>query len=606
MKRPGKTSKPADMPEADPTAHAAEEDPIKTAWTTAFFIENHLDHFSYPEQAASAEQTRFMVYTEENERYYPCSDRMFEAIVNQQHSDYIQDIYRRALARVLAVVEQQIEDPHEKAYLTALIKIKFEHETRDNIMIPSRVEKRLIRIFLNGTQISDPWLPEKMTRNFRAQRALQSSAFQQAVNIYDLHPEEPSPATLTALREKANLQEFQRLLALSVENSLWESDPTHPFTPDDFKRMFDRPINGNGVAPMLRFLGIQKHVPDTRAPRPQKILWLANEAGELIVDLAIIRFLVKLGHKIIVAFRDGPLFNKVDFEDAQGDETLKNELRRADLITEKRLSKNQLVTTLRRDNHILAVSDGTREILNLLLTTTTFARIFKEVDGVISRGPEQRRRFFSTHFQFTQDIYNISKGPDGSVEIRLKPKHPSVIKFSHADLENKAQAIVDQMAAAKNQGMTVIFYSGIIGSLPGKIHIAKKLMTVFIQHLKEQSAMTFIINPSNYYEPGMDADDLMYMWEIVQRSGLIDIWRFQTYEDIAQGFKIMGQKVPPEWVGKDATFSTGCTKEMKIALDVVKKYPEMQIIGPSREKFMRREEYGVGKMYDQKFCQVQP
>ena len=73
----------------------------------------------------------------------------------------------------------------------------------------------------------------------------------------------------------------------------------------------------------------------------------------------------------------------------------------------------------------------------------------------------------------------------------------------------------------------------------------------------------------------MDADDLMYMWEIVQTSGLIDIWRFQTYEDISQTFQIMGKKVPPEWVGKDATFSTGCTQEMNVALTVQKAHPEI-------------------------------
>ena len=129
-------------------------------------------------------------------------------------------------------------------------------------------------------------------------------------------------------------------------------------------------------------------------------------------------------------------------------------------------------------------------------------------------------------------------------------------------------------------------------------------MSVFIQHIKSQFAKTFIINPSEYYEPGMDADDLMYMWEIVQRSGLIDIWRFQTYEDIVKAFEIMNKKVPPEWVGKDATFSTGCTKEMNIALEVLQKNPEMQIIGPSKEKFMRRKEYGVGKMYDQRFNDI--
>jgi len=94
------------------------------------------------------------------------------------------------------------------------------------------------------------------------------------------------------------------------------------------------------------------------------------------------------------------------------------------------------------------------------------------------------------------------------------------------------------------------------------------------------------------------------MWEIVQRSGLIDIWRFQTYDDILKAFQIMEIKVPPEWVGKDATFSTGCTKEMKIATEVQRERPEMQIIGPSQEKFLRRQEYGIGKMYDRRLDEI--
>jgi hypothetical protein len=102
----------------------------------------------------------------------------------------------------------------------------------------------------------------------------------------------------------------------------------------------------------------------------------------------------------------------------------------------------------------------------------------------------------------------------------------------------------------------------------------------------------------------MDADDLMYMWEIVQTSGYIDIWRFQAYNDIDTAFRLMDKKVPPEWVGKDATFSTGCTKEMRIAERVQQQYPEMQIIGPAREKFIRRDEYGVGKMFDQRLKPV--
>jgi len=580
-------------------------DPEMDAWFTAFFIENHLDHFTHPEQAAAPEQVQFTVYTEDHERYYPCSDRMFAAIMSRSESDFIQSKYQEVLERILKLIDGQIKDQNEKDYLNALIKIKYRHETRDEIMIPSRLEKRLIRIFLNHTQIVDPYIIEKAGRNRRAGRILNSEGFKKALNYFNRADLTDSPSSLTELKALVENLELKRLFSLAVESSLWESDESIAYTEEDFLRIFKRPLSGNGIEPLFRFLGIQ-HPDDQSEVRTKKILWLADDAGEFVVDLAIINYLAKLGHKIIITFKGGPLFTKVDFEDAQEDEVLCRELKGALFLHEKNMRKNELVKTLRSDYNIIVISDGTRENVNLLMASTTFARTFKEVDGVISRGHDQKRRFFDSHFQFTQDIFNISADDQGAVSISYKPKHPAVIKFSHKDLENKAKKIIDRMVDGKKHGMTVVFYSGIIGSIPGRISMAKKIMSVLIEYLKQQVAMTFIINPSEYFEPGMDADDLMYMWEIVQRSGLIDIWRFQTYDDIVRVFQIMNSKVPPEWVGKDATFSTGCTKEMRIALEVQAKHPEMQIIGPAKEKFMRRDEYGVGKMYDKCLGEVLP
>ena len=39
---------------------------------------------------------------------------------------------------------------------------------------------------------------------------------------------------------------------------------------------------------------------------------------------------------------------------------------------------------------------------------------------------------------------------------------------------------------------------------------------------------------------------------------------------------------------------------MNIALDVPKRQPDMRIIGPAKEKFMRRNGYDVGKMFDRR------
>jgi len=584
------------------TAYTEGENPEKDAWYTVFFIENHLDHNSYPEQVATPEQVRFMVYTEDDERFYPCSDRMFESIMNRNNPDFIQAKYDAVLERIINIIDEQIEDEDKNNFLKSLIKIKFMHETKDMIMLPSRLEKRLLRIFINHSHIQDPYLSEKSFRNKSAATSMKSDSFNNALNLMDSsHLKEP-PKTISEIRKLADYLELKRLFAVSVENSLWTPARSAGYSEEDFLKIFDRDFTGNGADLLFDLLCIRNNK-GSQEPR-KKILWLTDEAGEVMADMAIIKYLVKLGHKIFVAFKEGPLFTKIDFYDALEDETLADELKGAFFIKEKILGKNELIRIIRSDNDIIAISDGISENINLLLTSTTFARFFKEADFIISRGDDQKRRFFDTHFQFTQDIFNISAGENDSVNISYKPKHPSVIKFSYADLEKKARAIIDQMADAKKKCMTVIFYSGIIGSVPGKIKTAKKIMSVFIRRLKEQFAMTFIINPSDYYEPGMDADDLMYMWEMVQRSGFIDIWRFQTYDDIAEAFQIIGRKVPPEWVGKDATFSTGCTKEMKIACEVLEKHPEMQVIGPSREKFMRRDEYGVGKMYDRRLGNV--
>ncbi|MBW2597847.1 MAG: hypothetical protein JRC55_04195, partial [Deltaproteobacteria bacterium] len=175
-------------------------DPEMDAWFTAFFIENHLDHFTHPEQAAAPEQVQFTVYTEDDERYYPCSDRMFAAIMSRKESDFIQSKYQEVLDRILKLIDRQIKDQNEKDYLKALINIKHRHETRDEIMIPSRIEKRLIRIFLNHTQIEDPYIIEKGIRNRRVSRILNSEEFQKALNYFDCTDLTNSLSSLTQLK----------------------------------------------------------------------------------------------------------------------------------------------------------------------------------------------------------------------------------------------------------------------------------------------------------------------------------------------------------------------------------------------------------------------
>lgn len=568
-------------------------DPYYNAWFTAFFLKNHIDPFAYPTKVGAREQVEFMVYPENDERYYPCSDKMFNAIMSRQYPPYLKNQYEQVFHRIMALVDKFIESKYNTVFLKELIKIKYEDEIQTGLLMPSRLEKRLYTIFLSRTHIENPYSSEKMAANNRINKFLKSHIFQKALNQIENSLEMTKGLSLYELREKIKKIEFQRLLTLMAHDHLWTGKNTKATSLKKIKEMMKIPFIGDGLPFLLSLIKLKK----------QKILWLANEAGEIVVDLMLVKFLAELGHTIILAVKEAPFFKKVCIADVRTDPVLIKELEEANFIHKKTVSKNNLVELLKQDKHIHVVSNGTREALNLLLVSTTFSRIFKEVDYVISRGMTQKEILIDSHFNFTQNIININFEKN-SLIVTYKKRHPGFIKFSHKQLENKANKIIDQMKSAKKQGMTIMFYSGIIGSIPGKIDVAKKIMTTFIEHLKSQSADLFIINPSLYYEPGMDADDLMYMWEIVQKSTYIDIWRFQTSEDIVESFSLMKQKVPPEWTGKDSTYSTGCTKEMKIAQAVQKKNFEMQLIGPSLDKFMRRNEYGVGSMYDQRLAEL--
>ncbi|MBU1196311.1 MAG: hypothetical protein KKE62_16810 [Proteobacteria bacterium] len=579
------------MPTNLKISERVKKSPEFAAWFISFFLKNHLDPFTYPTKVATREQIEFMVHPENNERYYPCSDKMFDAIMSQTYPVYLKKQYEKVFNKAIAMIDELIDSDGDKTYLKTLVKIKYDDEIRTGLLIPSRLEKRLHMIFLSRTHIENPYFDKKKSANRNAFRFLNSETFSKALNHVENSLCDLENSTLPELKEKIKEVEFRRLVSLLSQKNRWSQKKAKMPSMSEFKEIFDIPFDGTGWVHLLELV----------KGRKQKILWLADESGEVVVDLRIAKFLAGMGHIVIFAVKESPFYTRVCLADTRTDPVLSKEFEGAHFIHEKTISKNSLLNFLKYDKNIYVVSDGTSEDLNLLLASITFSRIFKEVDCVISRGLDQKEKLIDSHFNFTQSIINISCEKK-RLTITCKPRHPNSIKFSHHQLEEKADKIIQEMKQAKRKKMTVMFYSGIIGSIPGKIDVAKKIMSTFIDHLHKQSSNLFIINPSNYYEPGMDADDLMYMWEIVQRSGYIDIWRFQTTDDISESFALLNEKVPPEWIGKDSTYSTGCTKEMRIAQDVQKQNSEMQLIGPSLDKFMRRNEYGVGSMYDQRLA----
>jgi hypothetical protein len=591
----------------DPGASIPEcqEKSADDAWLTNFFTENHLDFETQPEEVASPEQVRFVVHLPVDVIYYPCSTELFEAILNRKSKPYLHARYQEVWAVVEQLVQDLITDERRRAFLTELLRIKFEHDTHDSIMLPSRLKKRLLKIFIDKSKIDTPYFPAKVKRNKRVQTLLSRTNFWQIFNWIDQQTV-LSFESLEDLKAEAAKLQLQRMLSLCVAHELWEDGKEGAELPEvDFTAILHRSLSGNGVEALLDYLQRPQDAPGSCAVDPKKILWLSNEAGEIIVDLKIIRFLLGWGHKVILVVKDGFYLNKVTRYDLEYDPMLQQELRAATFIKDPAISKKELLEQLKTDTQLFIISDGTQERLNFLLTSTTFARMFKEADVVISKGEEQYRRLFGSPFRFTRDIFNIRLDEDGQeIIVSYKPKHPEAVKFSEQDLKEKAQGIIREMDAAKKGGEKVIFYSAIIGSIPGEVDTAIQILAAFVGHLRKAYKKSFIINPAEHFVKGMDADDLMYMWEVVQSSGLIDIWRFQTVEDIETSFRLLEREVPPEWLGKDATYSTGCTKEMKFALVVQREHPELQIIGPAKERFLRRSEYGIGKLYDRRLSDI--
>lgn len=564
-------------------------DPDRDAWLTNFFTENHLAHEAFPDIVASAEQLNFIVHMEGEPFYYPCSDELFEAIIDKRADSMLISAYMGIWSRLERLVKEVVEDSFKQQYLLSLLSIKFQHDSSSKVQLPNRLEKRMLGIFTTISEISRPLAAEKEKENRRAANFLESDVFERFFNSLD-GLEVQRNTTLDDLDFHLHLLRLRRLLMLSTMRALWEQD-TFP-EQSELKQLMENAINSEDWQWLCAWL---KGV--LMGERRPYVLWIGGRSGEVVFDLFIIRLLIKMGIKVILAVKQGFFFHKISYVDLLEDPVLEILLEDADFIADPKISKNRLLKHLSSDKSLIVISDGTQEQFNPLLASVTFSRAFKEADLVISRCPGSRE-CIENHFRFTRDLVSIISHGDGKIDILRKEHHPGAIRFSESSLRRKAEKLIQGIRGEKEKGKACMFYSAIVGSIPGQLEMAKKILNVFVEHLRSTLHDVVVINPGEHFEEGMDADDIMYMWEIFQRSGVIDIWRFQTVDDIEKAFSIMGERVPPEWTGKDATYSTGCTKEMEIAMAMQKDYPEMQLIGPSWEKFLRRKEYGVGKLYD--------
>jgi len=560
------------------------KDPQFDAWLLHFMTENSIEHSIDPANTASPEQLRFMAVLGPDQIFAPCSDAMLGHLLEKTMDASLLEAYSTVWREILELIENHAPNEYDRTKIAALCEHKYRQAINAPVLIPSRLQKRLATIFLAQAGLDDPYLERKRSMNRRVAAFLESQAMTALLNTCPGLP--LACTTIQDMRFELDLLEISRLLCLSLWRAIWQDDN---FTPGSGE--IERTLAGCPSFDALR------HALDQNRSRSMKILYLPDEAGGLLFDILTVRALVRMGHRVILALKDGFYFDAPTLWDTEEDPALVSALAGALVVGNARVTKNALLQSI-KENPFLVISDGTRERLNLCKTSVTFSRAWKECDLVIVKGELNYRRLFLTSAAFTRDIICVHQGPDGKPQADLKLRPPEVRVFTEKEITARAEAVLSRMRAEKTAGKTIMFYSAIVGSIPHETQTAIAVLNAFVEHLRAKMPGAYIINPAEHFVPGMDADDLMFMWEKVQRAGLINVWRFQTSQDIEEAFELLKRSVPPIWTGKDATFSTGCTKEMRIALDMQESHPEMQIIGPSPDKFFRRREYGVGKFFD--------
>ncbi len=552
------------------------------AWLYSMLMDNNLAYRMNPDLIVSPEQMSFMVHLGPDQIYLPCSDATFSMLCAQNPSVELRNQYNRSWRIIMRLVRSFVPDKATRRRILQFCRYRFSQYIAQHTLIPSRLVKRMTGLVLaQGHMLDDPWEDRR-----RASTALQQEVLSMPEVYENLEamPKGPIPTGISKARRSMDYVEVTRLLCLSAMSRDWlEKKPSS----EEIRSAMDEAYT---ACEDLRLYF------EASAGRSGTILFLCDADGGTLFDLVMVQSLIRMGHRVIFAVKTGFYFYAPTLEDVETDPALKPWLRGGIVLRQDKLSKNDLLRHL-REHRLVVIGDGTRERLNLYRVSVTFSRAWKEADVVLGKGWRAADVLLGTSQEFTRDVICYWRDSNG-FHIKLRKHAPEVKKFSEDAIAAQAESIIAGMREAKSQGRTIMFYSCVIGSIPGETSTAINLVHAFVDNLRKKMDNILIINPAEHFIDGMDGDDLMYMWERVQRSGLIDVWRFQTFEDIEESFALLGRKVPPQWSGKDSTYSTGCTKEMHIALDVQSKNREMQIIGPEARLFFRRGEYGVGKYFD--------
>ena len=314
------------------------------AWLYNLFIDNNLVHDLNPHIVASPEQLKFMVAGGPGSVYLPCSDAMFALLCEPTMPRRLQKEYNRAWRILVRLVRSLVTDRMQRRALLLFCRYRFRSAVAQHTLLPPRLIKRMTNIVLaQGLGDGDPWRQRRHALNILQREILRSESVRTALEGM---PVAPLPDTLEAARARLDACSLVRHLFLSAYTlELETAVPDRIFLEEEFHRAEQK------AAELESYL-------DELASRPRTILYLCDADGGVVFDLAVVRKLLRMQHRVIFAVKDGFFFYAPTLDDVEEDPVLREELKQDYIVRDAHLSKNQLLRHLRE--HRLLVSCSAR------------------------------------------------------------------------------------------------------------------------------------------------------------------------------------------------------------------------------------------------------
>lgn len=156
---------------------------------------------------------------------------------------------------------------------------------------PAHLGTKRDRLIRKVTGNSDPYGKRKKASN------------QQALKVFPL-------AEKLVLNEPSRELKFRKACLCSIVGNVMEFDiPDNPFQLRDLKKLIVRAEKDLAIDDISRIF--------SKATEAKRILYLADNAGEIVFDKLLVRELQKAGARVTVAVKANPILNDATMEDAK-------------------------------------------------------------------------------------------------------------------------------------------------------------------------------------------------------------------------------------------------------------------------------------------------